>query len=101
MKTVPVLARVLVAVAAFLIPASSQAQSAKVTKVVLTAPAPRLANGKPDFSGNWTRPAARDMTESFTNPNGSSTKPAAVTDRPSISTWTTLYSGPKFRSRSR
>ena len=52
----------------------ASAQSAKVTKVEMKAPPPRLPNGKPDFSGNWTRPAARDMTESFTNPNGTSTK---------------------------
>jgi hypothetical protein len=55
-------------------PAPAAAQSAVVTTVDLKAPPPRLPNGKPDFSGNWTRPAARDMTESFTNPNGTSTK---------------------------
>jgi hypothetical protein len=40
----------------------------------MNAPAPRLPNGKPDFSGNWTRPAARDMTENSSNPNGTSVK---------------------------
>ena len=50
------------------------AQTARATKVDMHAPAPRLPNGRPDFSGVWARPAARDMTESFTNANGTSTK---------------------------
>ena len=75
MKTaLPAIALALAAVTAVLVPASASAQSAKVTKFDKNAPPPRLPNGKPDLSGNWTRPAARDMTESFTNPNGSSTK---------------------------
>ncbi len=50
------------------------AQTARTTKVDMHAPAPRLPNGRPDFSGVWARPAARDMTESFTNANGTSTR---------------------------
>jgi hypothetical protein len=57
-----------------IVPGSAAAQSALVTKFDPKAPPPRFPNGKPDFSGNWTRPAARDMTESFTNLNGTSTK---------------------------
>jgi hypothetical protein len=49
------------------------AQSAKVT-VDMKGPAPHLPNGKPDFSGNWTRPGVQDMTRTFTNANGTSNK---------------------------
>jgi hypothetical protein len=56
------------------LPIPASGQSARTTKVDMNAPAPRLPNGKPDFSGVWARPAARDMTESFVNANGTRTK---------------------------
>ena len=50
------------------------AQSEKNKKFDPKAPAPRLPNGKPDFSGNWTRPGTMDITRTFTNANGTSNK---------------------------
>ena len=67
-------AAVLVLSGIVLSPASVGAQSEKVKKFDPKAPVPRLPNGKPDFSGNWTRPGTMDITRTFKNANGTSNK---------------------------
>jgi len=55
-------------------PPAAFGQSAKVEKVDMKAPAPRLKNGKPDFSGNWTRPFVPDITRNYMAADGTSSK---------------------------
>jgi hypothetical protein len=57
-----------------LTPAPAAAQTLKVIPKDMKAPAPRLPNGTPDFSGNWNRPGTQDITRTFTNANGTSNK---------------------------
>ena len=51
------------------IPAAAQSL---LVDVDMDAPAPRLSNGKPDFSGVWVRPGTQDLVRTFTNENGTS-----------------------------
>lgn len=73
MRTRSLLQAVAIICAAASTVTSPSAQSVRV-KPDMKAPAPRLPNGRPDFSGSWTRPGVQDMTRTFTNANGTSNK---------------------------